>query len=181
MSEEYEFSEESLRKIAEQKVNFRMSVKIHVFIYFIVNILLFTINYIFSPAFPAFPTSLQFWWALYPLFGWFIGLLIHLTAYILYSKGVFPMAKRGLIYNIIAYLSVMMLLVIINYITLNTINWAFYPGIFWMIGIIIHGIVYLIYFRGGINKKSGIFKSRKERAIEKEMEKIKRRKAIEEN
>ncbi|MBD3228756.1 MAG: hypothetical protein GF329_11275 [Candidatus Lokiarchaeota archaeon] len=172
MSEEYEFSEESLRKIAEQKVNFRMSVKIHLFVFMVVNALLFIINYIFSPNFPNMPS---FWWAPIPLFGWLAGLMIHIVAYIMYSKGVYPMAKRGLIYNTVAYIFVMILLLVINYTTLNTINWSIFPGIFWMIGLVIHGVIYFVYFRGGLNKKTGVFKSRKERAIEKEMEKIRRK------
>jgi len=43
------FSEENLRKIAAQKVSFRFSVKMHVVLYIIVNIMLFLVNYIFTP------------------------------------------------------------------------------------------------------------------------------------
>ena len=171
MSEKYEFSEENLRKIAEQKVNFRWSVKIHALIFFVVNILLFILNYIFSPTFPIPPS---FWWALIPLFGWFAGLMMHYTAYILFSRGIYPMAKRGVIYNVVAYITVNLLLIVINYTTLNTIDWAIFPALFWAIGLVLHAVIYLVYYRGSI-KKTGEIKSRKERAVEKEMEKMKRR------
>jgi hypothetical protein len=171
MSEKYKFSEKNLRKIAENKVNFRWSVKIHALIFVVVNILLFILNYIFSPTFPR-PSD--FWWALFPLFGWLAGLMMHFTAYILFSRGVYPMAKRGVIFNVVAYITVNLLLVIINYTTLSTISWAIFPALFWGIGIVLHVIIYLVYYRSSI-KKTGEIKSRKERAVEKEMEKMKKR------
>ena len=78
---ETEFSEEALRKIASQKINFRISVKIHLLIYVIGNFILFLINMwtggfnlLLFPLTQTHPqlrfTNLFFlWWFWYPLFG----------------------------------------------------------------------------------------------------------------
>ncbi|NHI92959.1 MAG: hypothetical protein EAX96_10695 [Candidatus Lokiarchaeota archaeon] len=157
------FSEESLRKIAEKKVNFRMSVQIHAACYVIVNILLVAINLIFSS---------NYFWFFFPLLGWFAGLAIHLAAYMMYANGVYPIAKRAVYFHLVAYLTVNPLLIVANYITSWAYLWFLYPLGFWAAGFVIHVIIYFVYFEGGITKE-GESKSRRERAVEKEMEKIK--------
>jgi len=112
MVENKAFSEESLYEIARSKVNFRLSVKVHVGVF----------NLIFSPS---------ILWVIYPFFGWFIGVVLHTTAYIVYAKGVYPIAKRGIIFHICAYIFVMLYLLIINLITIPTYYWVIYPLIFW--------------------------------------------------
>lgn len=159
------FSEESLKRIAQQKVNFRLSVKIHVGIYIIVSILLLAINLLFTPL---------ILWVLYPFFGWLIGVMMHSVAYVVYAKGVYPMAKRGIIFHYTAYIFVNLMLVIINYFTYPIFYWVIFPALFWGAALIIHTIAYFIYYRGKISQEgSGI--SRRERAIEKELEKMKKR------
>ena len=106
--------------------------------------------------------------------GWFIGLCIHTVSYSLYAKGVYPMAKRGGIYHITVFLSVMLFLVVINYATLPTYYWVLFPAIFWGIGLIAHIIIYNIYLTEKITKE-GTTKSKKEKAIEKEMDKMKKK------
>ena len=163
------FSEESLRKIAEQKVNYRRSVKIHWIVFLLVNILLFSINILTSGIY------LDRLWAFYPLFAWFIGISMHSISYSLYARGVYPMGKRGVIYHITAYLTVMLLLVVINMLTLPSFYWVIYPAIFWGGGgVLLHIFVYNIYFKEKLTEK-GEVKSRKERAIEKEMQKMRKR------
>ena len=78
MSEKAIFSEETLRKIASQKVMFRYSVRVHALSYVSINALLFILNLIFTPS---------DWWVVFPLFGWLIGLSLHATAYIVWVKG----------------------------------------------------------------------------------------------
>ncbi|NVM20094.1 MAG: 2TM domain-containing protein [Candidatus Lokiarchaeota archaeon] len=68
----------------------------------------------------------------------------------------------------------MLYLFIINLITIPTYYWAIYPLIFWGAALVIHNIAYLVYYRGRIDDK-GETKSRRERAIEKEMEKMRKR------
>ena len=165
MVENKAFSEESLYEIARSKVNFRLSVKVHVYVFLVVSVLLLTINLIFSPS---------ILWVIYPFFGWFIGVVLHTTAYIVYAKGVYPIAKRGIIFHTCAFIFVMLYLFIINLITIPTYYWAIYPLIFWGAAFVIHNIAYFVYYRGKIDDQ-GKTKSRRERAIEKEMEKMRKR------
>jgi len=164
MSEEIGFSEESLRRIASQKVTFRYSVKLHAVIYIIINILLFILNFIFTP------TKL---WAFYPLFGWLIGLMIHTSAYIMYARGT-SYGIRGLIFNLVAYIFGILLLATINLVEVGWLSWVLYPTVAWGMGLIGHALIYYIIFRKPKSKsKDG--KSKKELAIEKEMEKLRKK------
>ena len=164
------FSEEGLRKIAEQKISYKISVKIHFVAFILVNLLLLVINLFVIN----FEMSIEKLWVFFPVLGWFIGLAIHWVSYILYAKGVSPMAKRGVIYHIVAYLTVMLLLYVINYGTLPSFYWVLYPAFFWGIGVLAHVIVYKIYFKEKMTDK-GESKSKKELAIEKEMQKMRKR------
>ncbi|MFW9952249.1 MAG: 2TM domain-containing protein [Candidatus Thorarchaeota archaeon] len=159
------FSEESLKRIAQQKVNFRLSVKIHVGVYIIVSLLLLGINILFTPS---------ILWIIFPFFGWLIGVMMHTVAYLVYAKGVYPMAKRGVIFHFTAYIFVNLLLFVINYFTYPIFYWVSFPAMFWAVALILHLIAYFTYYRGRISEQgSGI--SRRERAIEKELEKMKKR------
>ena len=160
------FSEESLRKIAQQKVNFRYSVKIHLGIFTIVSILLLIINLIFTPL---------VLWIIYPFFGWLIGVSMHFVAYMLYARGVFPMAKRGVIFHADAYIFTLLLLTIINFFTFPEFLWVLYPIIFWGVALIIHILIYLIYYSSTKIDDHGKVESRKSRAVEKELEKMKKK------
>ena len=159
------FSEESIRKIAEQKVSYRFTVKIHIAVFLVVNALLVVTNLFFAR---------DIYWFLYPLFSWLIGLSLHIIAYILYARGVYPSAKRGVIYHTISYISVMIFLFIINYITLPELYWVIVPAIFWGAALVFHIFIYLRYFNKRIERK-GKYKTRKERAIEKELEKMRKK------
>ena len=67
------FSEENLRKIAAQKVSFRFSVKIHIAIFIVVNVLLLLVNFFYTP---------ELYWIVFPFFSWLIGVNIHTLSYI---------------------------------------------------------------------------------------------------
>ncbi|MFX1568859.1 MAG: 2TM domain-containing protein [Promethearchaeota archaeon] len=165
MSENSGFSEENLRKIASQKVSYRVSVKLHVAIFFIVNILLFLVDIFSTPG---------LYWIIYPFFSWLIGVNMHITGYLLYARGTYPMAKRGVIYHVVSFISVMFFLFIVNFITFPEFYWVVYPSIFWGAAVILHIIIYIQYFSGKV-EKSGKYSSRKERAIEKELEKMRKK------
>ena len=164
------FSEESLRRIAAQKVTFRYSIKIHLVVYILINALLIFINLITSNFKITFETS----WFLFPLLGWLVGLALHILSYFLYAKGVFPFAKRGVIYNAITYIFVMILLIVSNLLTMPELFWFLWPCVFWGAAVIGHFIIYMIYFKARITD-TGDIKSRRELAIEKEMEKMRRK------
>jgi len=61
MSENSGFSEESLRRIASQKISYRVSVKLHIAIFITVNILLYLVNILATPG---------LYWIIYPFFSW---------------------------------------------------------------------------------------------------------------
>jgi hypothetical protein len=166
------FSEESLRKIAEQKINFKYSVMIHAAAFILVNALLLFINLLSTPG---------YYWVLYPLLGWNIGLDLHIIAYILYARGVYPTAKRGVIFHIFSYLAVMLLLFAIDMHIMDNLQfifaniiWAYYPAVFWGFGLVVHIAFYRIYGRGDISEDGAVV-SRKDKLIEKEMQKMKKR------
>ena len=159
------FSEESLRRIALRKVNFKMSVKIHISVYITVCIFLSVINLFFTP---------MFWWVLFPIFGWLIGVAEHITSYIIYARGVYPSAKRGAIYHSVAYIFVMLLLFVNNYFNTPLYYWSIFPAFIWGTGLVIHLVKYYIYHRPTTGDQ-GVLKSRRERAVEKEMGKMQNR------
>ena len=165
MSENSGFSEESLRKIASQKVSFRFSVRIHIAIFIVVNTLLAIVNFIFTP---------RLFWIIFPFFSWLIGVNMHILAYLLYARGVYPMAKRGVIYHVVSFVSVMLFLFIINFSTFSEFYWVIFPAIFWGTAVLLHVIIYLQYFTGKV-EEGGKLRLRKERAIEKELEKMKKK------
>jgi hypothetical protein len=159
------FSENDLRMVARKKVNFRMSVKIHFGVYLVVSTLLVIVNWYFTR---------NVYWFFYPIFGWLIGLAEHITAYLVYARGVYPMAKRGIMFHIVAFIFAMTYLFLINFATSLQYLWVLYPAIFWGTGLLIHLVVYVVYHRGAAEDQDGL-KSRKERAIEKELEKMQKR------
>lgn len=100
---------------------------------------------------------------------------MHTLSYILYARGVYPMSKRGVIYHLDSYIFVMLFLFIINFTTLSEFYWVVFPAIFWGTGVILHVVIYLLYYSGKV-EKSERFKSRKEAAIEKELQKMRKKK-----
>jgi len=164
MSKNTIFSEETLRKIASQKVMFRYSVRVHAICYVSINALLFILNLIFTPT---------DWWVVFPLFGWLIGLALHATAYIVWVKGM-GYSRRAILFHLVGYIFTMFLLLITNYSLSGTLDWVIYPAIGWGGGLFLH-----ILFSYLMTKTSSVegeaTQSRKERAIEKEMEKMRKK------
>jgi len=99
---------------------------------------------------------------------------MHVLSYILYAKGIYPMAKRGVIYHYVTYIFVMLFLFIVNIVTSSEFYWVLFPTIFWGTAVVFHFIIYVLYF-GKKVEISGKRQSRKERAIEKELEKMRKR------
>ena len=153
---------ESDRKIAREKVMFRYSVKVHATLFVLSNILLFILNLIFTP---------EILWIAFSFFAWLIGLAIHYLSYLLYARGVYPNTKRAMYYLIIAYVFGITFLFATNYITLGVISWALYPAVFGGAAVLIYIILYFLFFRKKLTD-SGMIKSRIDRAVEKEMQKI---------
>ena len=164
MSKNAIFSEETLRKIASQKVMFRYSVRVHALSYVSINALLFILNLIFTPS---------DWWVVFPLFGWLIGFSLHATAYIVWVKGM-GYGSRAILFHLVGYIFTMLLLLVTNYSLSGTLDWVVYPAIGWGGGLFLHIMFnYLITKTTSVEGKETL--SRKERAIEKEMEKLRKK------
>lgn len=159
-----EITENDLRKIAEYKVMFKKSILMHLFWFVAVNIMLIPINLIFSPG---------YLWFIFVLIGWpIIGTIMHGTVYILFSKGVTPGEKRGLIYHIASYVSVIPVLVIINIFTTGDLLWVLYPLFFWGVGLVFHIAIYSM-LSGGKTVVDGVELSKKEMQVERELRRMK--------
>ncbi|WP_458453428.1 2TM domain-containing protein [Methanobrevibacter sp.] len=67
-----------VRAIAEKRVERKIKFKRNLYSYIFVNIILAVINFIFTP---------EYWWVLWVMFFWGIGVLINfLNAYVLFDK-----------------------------------------------------------------------------------------------
>jgi hypothetical protein len=53
------------------------------------------------------------------------------------------------------------------------IYWVIYPAIFWGAGLIAHIVIYMVNYKGDVEK--GETKSKKEKLIEKEMQKMRKK------
>jgi len=114
---------------------------LHLSLFIVVNLLLFVINLVFDPG------TL---WALYPAFGWGAVLFLHLG--VILTDKVLSDQKKGLILHIFLYLGVNVLLIVINYVSSDSVDWALFPAIFWGAGLVMHGVVYGTYLAGKPNK-----------------------------
>ena len=178
------FSEDSLRRIAAQKIKYRTLLRFHAVTYLLINILLVIIN-IITETEPGNITGHIYYWFFFPMFGWLIGLAIHAMFYLCYARGVYSMMKRLAYVHLIAYVTVMVLLFmsdinIMNNLTLEEIGWAHYPAVSWDVPMLLHVILTIIVFSGKMTE-DGLIKTRKERAIEKEMDKMRKKFGIQQN
>ena len=159
-----EVTEDDLRQIAEYKVMFKKSILMHLFWFVAVNIMLVAINLIFSPV---------YLWFIFALIGWpIIGVIMHGTVYVLFSRGVTPGEKRGLIYHIASYVSVIPVLVIINTFTVGDYLWVLYPIFFWGVGLVFHTAIYSM-LSSGKTIVDGVELSKKEMQVERELQRMK--------
>ncbi len=126
-----EFSEEALKKIAKEKVGKRLAVQIHAAAYVGVNIMLLVINLLTSPS---------YWWFLWPLCSWAVGLTMHVASYLIWLAGVTSGAKIGLLYNLVAYVTVNIYLVFVWWMAGAGYMWFLYPLFGWLVGVIAHGM-----------------------------------------
>ena len=126
-----EFSEESLRKIAKEKVAKRLALQIHVAAYIGVNILLMVINLLATPNYLWFP------WA---LCSWAIGLAMHVASYLIWLAGVTG-GKVGALYHLTAYIAVNLYLPFVWWMTTpGGFMWFLIPLAGWAVALVIHFI-----------------------------------------
>ncbi len=157
------FSDEELKRIAKQKVLMKFALKIHVLSFIGVNIALFVINYLTS--------GLTTIWFVYPLAGWFMGIIAHGAVYYAYSHGVSG-SKTGVLMNAAVYAASVPALLAINLFSYPYYLWFLWPAIFWLLGVVIHAVA--IKMSRSKKEAKEPKKSWLEKGVEKEMQKAKR-------
>jgi len=154
------FSEESLRIIALKKVRFRLSLQIHFSVFISIIIIMNFISFFRYQRMDLF---------FYPMFIliWLIILSEHGTAYLIYARGVYPIAKQKFYYHLVVFLaSIPFQLYFFFYFASFTIP-------IWGWAVLIHYIIVRTISRKS-KIKEGIKKTHLQRLVEKEMEKMKR-------
>ncbi|NHI93273.1 MAG: hypothetical protein EAX96_12315 [Candidatus Lokiarchaeota archaeon] len=145
--------------MAEKKVKVRLALEIHLIVFLSINLILFIINIIFTP---------EVLWVIIVLLSWGLGLTIHALTYFV-KKG------RNLaiwIHGSSAILVETMLLYI-NLIFQPTYHWFYFPLIIFLSALTIHCI---FYYRSLKEKEDKEERNWYIKRIEKEAEKIKRKK-----
>ncbi len=155
-----EFSDEALKRIAKEKVGKRLAIQIHVAAYIGVNILLLVINLLTNPA---------YWWFLWPMCSWAVGLTMHVASYLIWLAGVTSGSKVGLLYHLVSYISVNVYLVFVWWMTGAAYMWFLYPLFGWLVGLIIHAVV--------TRPKTPDQKSWMDRKVEAELARVKEKEA----
>src|SRR5271157_4223775 len=179
-----EFSEESLRKIAKQKVQKKLFVEIHAAAYIGVNALLLVINLLTLPT---------YLWVPWPVCGWGVGLGMHIASYLIWLTGLTG-GKVGFTYHLSAFILGNLFLVFVWWMTsclyvgdcggVSSCNhigscwsvsgwggfWFLYPLIAWLVGLIIHWIV--------VRPKTASGKGWMDTKVDQEMEKLSQKGAL---
>ncbi len=155
-----EFSEEALKKIAKEKVGKRLFIHIHLAAYIGVNLLLVVINLLTGP---------ENLWFLWSACSWAIGLTMHVTSYLIWLAGVTSKSKVGLLYHLVAYVSVNIFLVFVWWMAGAGYMWFLYPLFGWLVGLIVHAVA--------IRPKEKDGKTWMDKKVDAELAKIKEKEA----
>ena len=156
------FSKDALRKIAKEKVLWKLTVLFHGVVFILVNVFLLLLN-LFT-----FPGVL---WELYVLSSWFVGLGIHVTLYLIYSRGITGKSKRLLIFHAIVSFLVMQLLFVINYVSDFSSCWHLWPNGAITCALLMHLLIYSRLRK--TRNRNGIIKTWMEKQIKLELKKVK--------
>ncbi|MHA1672855.1 MAG: 2TM domain-containing protein [Promethearchaeota archaeon] len=158
------FDGPGLRKIAKEIIIQRLFLILHVLLYFFVNLLLLTINYLTSWSYP---------WFLWSITGWGIVLGTHSFQYLLYKRGVVNLSTLGMTYHLWGYVILNLFLLFVNYFTNDPI-WTFHPWFWFSLGswsaiLISHAVIYfyIVPSKGESSDKNWL-----ERKIDKELQKL---------
>ncbi|MHA1647001.1 MAG: 2TM domain-containing protein [Promethearchaeota archaeon] len=137
-----EFNDDSVKKIAREIIIMRYVVLLHIWIYFIVNLVLFIINLLTYSKYP---------WILWSLSGWGLVLASHLFVYWIYRKGFERGAKIGILYHSFYYILINFFLIFVALFTseprwsIPKSFWFLWPICGWGFGLMIHLIVYFYF------------------------------------
>jgi len=132
-----EFNNNSLRRIAKEVVVRKFVLILHIWVYFLVNLLLFVINYLTNPT---------YFWCLWPLTAWMMTLIGHIFAHMMFRKGVVDLHSVFILYHMLFFVVINLFLIFTNWFT-TLIGSLRFTWSFWVIGpwsvlFVIHLIVY---------------------------------------
>jgi len=173
MSIKKQSSTEDIKKKIERTRRLKKAFLFHLATFLLVNAMLLLINLVFSP---------KDLWIIYPFFGWLIIIVLHGVGYGLIVRDVRSGGKKGIIVHTSLYSSVIFYLFIINFMTLPTYLWAFYPGGFWGVALLFHTIIYGIYLKDiepkELKKKKAPHTKKRPPFLDKAQARIKRSKLL---
>jgi len=161
------FSEDALRHIAKEKVVWALGVKLHALAFVCANIFLIVLNRTIAA-----PDS---WWSLYVLSSWTVGMGVHISAYLIFSRGVIGGNKKGLIMSVITELLSIQAVIVINILSSSGVWWFVWPVGAAILAMIVHAIVYMTFLREKA-APTGERKSWMERKVDEELKKVQRKK-----
>jgi hypothetical protein len=160
-----EFSNESLRKIAKEVVVRKFVLILHIWVYILVNLLLFAINYFTSP---------DYFWFLWPLTAWMMILVGHIFAHMMFQKGIVDLHTVFILYHLVFYVVINLFLIFTNVFTTDPsrLTWVWWILGPWSILFIIHFIVffYVVPKRGESPNRNWL-----DRKIDEELERMKKK------
>lgn len=132
-----EFSNNSLRRIAKEVVIRKFVLILHIWVYFLVNLLLFIINYFTLP---------EYFWFLWPLTAWMMILFGHIFSHMMFRKGVVDLHSVFILYHLMFFVAINLFLVFTNWFTSppgsSILTWVWWVILPWGVLLIIHFIVY---------------------------------------
>ena len=132
-----EFSNKSLRKIAKEVVIRKFVLILHIWVYILVNLLLYAINYFTYPT---------YFWFLWPLTAWMMILILHILSQIMFQKGIVDLHTVFILYHLVFYVVINLFLIFTNWFTTahnsSRMTWVWWIIGPWSILFIIHLIVY---------------------------------------
>ncbi len=135
---------------------------LHLIVFFPINCFLLALNFVLAIV----PTP----WSLYVLSGWLTGLLLHVTVFMIYVRGVIGEHKKALLLHVAASLNAMLLLVAVNWLSGMDVPWYQWPVGAMIASIIVHLIVYAMLSRK--NRDGSPRKSWIERKVDEELERV---------
>ena len=164
-----EFSNNSLRRIAKEVIIRKFVLILHIWVYVLVNLLLFVINYF------TYPDPIYFW-CLWPITAWMMILTGHLFAHLMFRKGVVDLHSVFVLYHLLFYVAINLFLVFTNWFTTppgnSRLTWVWWVILPWGVLFIIHLIVYfyLVPKRGESPNRNWL-----DRKIDEELERMKKK------
>ncbi|QEE17287.1 2TM domain-containing protein [Promethearchaeum syntrophicum] len=162
-----EFSNDSLRKIAKEVIVRKFVLILHIWVYILVNLLLFAINYFTYPT---------YFWCLWPLTAWMMILILHILSHVLFRKGIVDLHTVFILYHLVFYVVINLFLIFTNWYTTEVgtsrMSWVWWIIAPWGILLIIHLIVffYVVPKHGESPNRNWL-----DRKIDQELEKMKKK------